>query len=70
MIIVIIDEKVLKPGRSQNFLVGGDDKILANWQIEMLRSDVCSVYSRRKIWGLDFEGFALNLVLFFYGLHF
>src|SRR6218665_1960443 len=27
-------------GRSQEFPVGGDDDILANWQIEMLRSDV------------------------------
>jgi len=36
-------------GRSQNFPVGGDDEILANWQIEMLRSDVCSV-AREKFW--------------------
>jgi len=54
--------------RFQNFPVGGDDEILANWQIEMLRSDVCSVV--RKILGWDFGWFALNLVLFSYGLDF
>jgi len=33
-------EGTANQGRSQEFLVGGDDDILANWQIEMLRSDV------------------------------
>ena len=56
-------------GRSQNFPVGGDDAILANWQIEMLRSDGCSVAIEKYLW-LRFRWCALNLVLFSYGLEF
>ena len=47
-----------RQGRSQNFPVGGDDEILANWQIEMLQSDVCSV--AREKFGVGFlEGLHL-----------
>ena len=45
--------------RSQNFPVGGDDEILANWQIEMLRYDVCSIVRER--FGVGFSG-GLHLI--------
>jgi len=40
-------EKADHQGRSQNSPVGGDDEILANGQIEMLRSNVCSIASEK-----------------------
>jgi len=50
-------------GRSQDFPVGGDDEILANWHSSMTRWiwNVCIPYSQRIIWGWDVGGFALNL---------